>query len=179
MPIIRCFVSDDLKTKFNAEYINSVDSTGGQKFSEHADYVFCYYPKYYGKEPDTKPEVFATKKKLESDPIKFKKYFDILVNNVPRLETNPNAPVSAFQVHRQWAESSLGKNWKELIISFCQKLMKANSIRLPNMNDRLLIALTKADWKKVKSKIKPEKIDSKFAEYDVSDFRLVELKVKK
>ena len=120
MPIIKCFVSDDLKTKFNSEYIDSVNSTGDQKFSEHADYVFCYIPKCYVIDGKYKSEVFVTKKKINTDKTKFKKYFDMFVSKISKKEPETRS-VADFQIHETWIESTLGKNWKKLITNFCEK----------------------------------------------------------
>lgn len=181
MPIIKCFVSSDLKTKFNSEYIDSVSSTGNQKFSEYADYVFCYCPKYYEKEGKHTPEIFVTKKKLATDQVKFRKYFDALVSKFPK-EGSENGLIAEWQIHEKWIESKLGKNWKELITNFCEKFLKINGItNLTNQGDRLLLALTKDDWKKIKSKIKPDKVEKDLNKmydenYNGSDLSLIELK---
>lgn len=181
MPITKCFVSSDLKTKFNSEYIDSVSSTGDQKFSENADYVFCYFPKYYERDGKHIPEIFVTKKKLATDQVKFKKYFDALISKLPE-DTSGTGVVSERQIHETWIESKLGKNWKELIINFCEKFLKINGItNLTGGHDRLLLALTKDDWKKIKSKIRPEKVEKDLTKmydenYNGSDLNLVELK---
>lgn len=182
MTIIKCFVSDDLKTKFNSEYIDSVSYTGYQKFSEYADYVFCYFPKFYREEGKDIPEVFVTKKKIKTDKTKLRKYFDLFLSKIPKEQLRPNGAVADFQIHETWIESTLGKNWKKFITNFCEKFLKINGItNLNNEGDCLLLALTKDDWKKIKSKIKPEKVETDLAKvydenYDGSDLNLVELK---
>ena len=110
MPIIKCFVSSDLKTKFNAEYIDSVDSIGNQKFSEHADYVFCYFPKGYLEDSGYIPEIFVTKKKIDTDQTKFKKYFDMLLNKLPKEILENDKEHVRDEVHEAWIESKLGEN---------------------------------------------------------------------